>query len=262
MLISLSGFFSDGKSVRKPLVSAFVKRLLELQEWMQNQTDHRFYSSSLLFLCDGIVEKKNEEPQVDIRMIDFAHVFPIKDGGKDESYISGLTNLIKFMRSLAGESVDEKPKEVKKAASSSEVKTAPEPERKEKVEVDEKEEKEEEEETKEQTKEPDDEDKPVLEDESPKKSKKNKKKGSKDKKKKKKIDDLPQDDGGQHVVQVKEHLLEEASKTAPTASEKGMQTLSVMAHPGVQAVKDKYEGEEEFALELEPPTPESGSESS
>jgi len=62
-------------------------------------------------------------------------------------------------------------------------------------------------------------------------------------------------------VQVKEQLLEEASKTAPTASEKGMQTLSVTAHPGVKTVKDKYEEEEEFALELEPPTTESGSES-
>jgi hypothetical protein len=66
---------------------------------MEQQSDLRFYSSSLLFVCDGI-EEKEKQPQISLRMIDFAHVFPIKDGGKDDCYLIGLRNLIKIMQNL------------------------------------------------------------------------------------------------------------------------------------------------------------------
>jgi hypothetical protein len=35
-----------------------------------------------------------------LKMIDFAHVSEIKDGGRDEGYIFGLKNLIKFLEDI------------------------------------------------------------------------------------------------------------------------------------------------------------------
>jgi len=37
----------------------------------------------------------------DIRMIDFAHVSDIKDGGIDDGYLFGLRNLINFFTKLS-----------------------------------------------------------------------------------------------------------------------------------------------------------------
>jgi len=129
MLNSLALFFSDGGFVRMPLVRAFLKKLLELQQWMEQQTDHRFYSSSLLFVCDGVLEKKGEEPKVNLRMIDFAHVFPIQDGGKDEGYLAGLKNLVKFMNDLMEKEIqiknEDAPKKKKEKRKSKEQSMSP-----------------------------------------------------------------------------------------------------------------------------------------
>lgn len=41
----------------------------------------------------------NKSPlRADIRMIDFAHVHAITDGGIDEGYLKGLTNLLAFFK--------------------------------------------------------------------------------------------------------------------------------------------------------------------
>jgi 1D-myo-inositol-tetrakisphosphate 5-kinase/inositol-polyphosphate multikinase len=80
-LASLSRFFNNGREMR----------------WFEHQHDLRFYSSSLLFLYEGDV---TAEPRFEIRMIDFAHVHEIKDGGRDEGYLVALKNLIKFLKQI------------------------------------------------------------------------------------------------------------------------------------------------------------------
>lgn len=62
-----------------------------------NLTPLRFYSSSLLFVYEGLlcipIIYKLGNPNVPfkstVKMIDFAHVFPITDGGTDEGYYKG-----------------------------------------------------------------------------------------------------------------------------------------------------------------------------
>jgi len=97
---SLSKFLDNGEQIRKELVDGFIEILRKIQAFFDGQRELRFYSSSLLFLYDG---KKPEDatPRVDIRMIDFAHVHEIKDGGKDDGYIFGLKNLIEQLEKIS-----------------------------------------------------------------------------------------------------------------------------------------------------------------
>eukprot|EP01120_Amphizonella_sp_Union-15-10_P010269 TRINITY_DN408_c0_g2_i1.p1 TRINITY_DN408_c0_g2~~TRINITY_DN408_c0_g2_i1.p1 ORF type:complete len:456 (-),score=109.09 TRINITY_DN408_c0_g2_i1:31-1266(-) len=96
---SLKLFFDNGKEIRNDVIKAFLPKLDALLEFFNKNTHLRFYSSSILFLYDG--DKSN--PEVRLKMIDFAHVFEIKDSGKDEGYLIGLNNLIKFMKQIADE---------------------------------------------------------------------------------------------------------------------------------------------------------------
>jgi hypothetical protein len=50
---------------------------------------------------DSDEELRNErEPLVDLRMIDFAHVFDGEPGCSDENYIFGLNNLISSIEAI------------------------------------------------------------------------------------------------------------------------------------------------------------------
>jgi Inositol polyphosphate kinase len=89
---SMRCFFHDGASLHADVVKESLCKLHTLREWMSAQRRLRFFSSSLLFVYDG------EHPQeVRLRMIDFAHVFKIKDNGCDEGYLTGLNNLINIL---------------------------------------------------------------------------------------------------------------------------------------------------------------------
>jgi len=100
MTDSLKVFFDNGEEIRKELIEGFLELLVKIQNWINNQSDLRFYSSSLLFLYDG--KKEQGKPKVDIKMIDFAHVHKITDNGKDDGYIFGLKNLIETLEKIKG----------------------------------------------------------------------------------------------------------------------------------------------------------------
>jgi len=95
---SIGLFFNNGESIRKDVIKAFLPKLKQVEQWFKSQKHLRFYSSSLLFIYEG---SSTEPVKVDVRMIDFAHVHEIHDGGKDDGYITGLTNLIKAFEQLA-----------------------------------------------------------------------------------------------------------------------------------------------------------------
>jgi len=98
MAESIAIFFSDGVSVRKNVIKALLPKLKKIQEYFESQHDLRFFSSSLLFLFEGL---DSESVKVDVRMIDFAHVHQIHDGGRDEGYLVGMKNLMKIFEDLA-----------------------------------------------------------------------------------------------------------------------------------------------------------------
>jgi hypothetical protein len=79
MKTSLLEFFHNGKRSRLDLVELFLEKLRAILRWFESQGKMRFYSSSLLFIYDGV---EKDQANVDVRMIDFAHVHEITDGGK------------------------------------------------------------------------------------------------------------------------------------------------------------------------------------
>jgi len=95
---SLTKFFDNGEDIRKELVDGFLEILRKILAFFDGQKELRFYSSSVLFLYDG--KKTDATPKVDIRMIDFAHVHPVTDDGRDEGYIFGLKNLIERIEKI------------------------------------------------------------------------------------------------------------------------------------------------------------------
>ena len=66
----------------------------------QSRRACRFYGSSLLLIYEG---DEKEPPKTDVRMIDFAHVYPITDGGIDAGYMHGIDTLVKNLSALQNE---------------------------------------------------------------------------------------------------------------------------------------------------------------
>jgi len=94
---NLRTFFNNGERFRDDLVRYFLAELERVDHFMQNNHKRRFYSSSLLFVYDA----NNPQPHGRCKMIDFAHVFEIREpNGRDEGYIYGLERLIQMFRAL------------------------------------------------------------------------------------------------------------------------------------------------------------------
>eukprot|EP01118_Nematostelium_gracile_P004140 TRINITY_DN14876_c0_g2_i1.p1 TRINITY_DN14876_c0_g2~~TRINITY_DN14876_c0_g2_i1.p1 ORF type:complete len:294 (+),score=78.41 TRINITY_DN14876_c0_g2_i1:52-933(+) len=95
-LESLKVYFHNGNALRSELVPSFIELLKNIHAHVDEQRHLRIYSSSLLFIYDGV----SDNSKVDLRMIDFAHVHPITDGGKDDGYIFGVSNLIEHLQKI------------------------------------------------------------------------------------------------------------------------------------------------------------------
>jgi phosphatidylinositol phospholipase C, delta len=97
-------FFDTGdkkRDWRQDVVAPFTEQLLLIQKHFRKQTDLQFISSSLLFVYDAVGDAKCV-----VKMIDFAHVFPLSDGEHDEGYLTGLKNLLPvFEGMVAGNKV-------------------------------------------------------------------------------------------------------------------------------------------------------------
>jgi len=93
----LRTFFHNGQTLRVDVIRHFLAQLEQVWAFMSTQHKVRMYSSSLLFVYDAM----NNEAHGRMKLIDFAHVFDIKDGGLDESYLFGLEKLVGYFRELA-----------------------------------------------------------------------------------------------------------------------------------------------------------------
>ena len=136
-------FFFNGRTFRCEIIEFFVKRLEAFLKVMENDlSSYRFYSSSLLLVYEGEVREAvgdtpREDPasmncsdfcssltadcpekciytlldQIDIRIIDFAHVShcdkstanPSCNPGPDNGYIFGLKSVISILRGIQEE---------------------------------------------------------------------------------------------------------------------------------------------------------------
>jgi len=97
-------FFSDGFRLRVKVVRMILDKLEQLLPYIEQQKLFKFYSSSLLLVYEGNEDGENNEGDqnvnVDVRMIDFAHTQPSGGAEGDEGYAFGLCNLISILRKL------------------------------------------------------------------------------------------------------------------------------------------------------------------
>ncbi|XP_002740788.2 inositol hexakisphosphate kinase 1-like, partial [Saccoglossus kowalevskii] len=116
-------FLHNGERLRVELISAIINRLLEMKMMLEKKHSYRFYSSSLLVIYKGEETtsepqmasvgarcRKDCEPNLDVRMIDFAHSTHkgfrgdhTVHSGPDTSYLYGLSNLIRLLMEIQEE---------------------------------------------------------------------------------------------------------------------------------------------------------------
>jgi len=88
-------YLNGTNGVNRLLLSDILHQLHTIRRWFEEQRHFTFYATSLLFVYDADLLEKNASPNVRIRMIDFAHVYPAH-GSQDANYIHGLCNLIQL----------------------------------------------------------------------------------------------------------------------------------------------------------------------
>ncbi|XP_073293271.1 inositol polyphosphate multikinase beta-like [Primulina huaijiensis] len=79
--------------------SGILSQLLELKAWFEDQTMYCFYSCSILLMFENELTSNGINPRVEIKLIDFAHVFE-GEGVIDHNFLGGLCSLIKFIREI------------------------------------------------------------------------------------------------------------------------------------------------------------------
>jgi hypothetical protein len=85
--------FNDGTCIRTDVIRIILYKLRQLLDIMSANTLYRFVSSSILIIYEGDSEHSNN-PHCDIRLIDFVHVYDLKEDERDESFLTGLRNMI------------------------------------------------------------------------------------------------------------------------------------------------------------------------
>ena len=99
LVYALAHFFGAPEYDHRAIVRAVLERLVTLEEVMSKQHQFTFIASSLLIVYDGAV--RSTRPSVDVRLVDFAHVFPTSTS--DENFLFGLRNCIEYLNMLLEE---------------------------------------------------------------------------------------------------------------------------------------------------------------
>ena len=81
----------NGKTtINKEAVKYYIETIKQILNIIETKTTRIMIGSSLLFALS------NTDNKYDLKAIDFAHVFPLEEGGKDTGYIKGLKSLIEL----------------------------------------------------------------------------------------------------------------------------------------------------------------------
>lgn len=96
VLHGLGLFFHNGLGFRHEVLQGCLEEVGGVACAMRTQTSHLFFCSSLLLVYDG--EVSNQRCRVGV--IDFAHVVPMGEGGRDEGYFYSVQSLHKHLSQL------------------------------------------------------------------------------------------------------------------------------------------------------------------
>lgn len=94
-------YLDNGSRLRTELIPLFKEKLKKIEQWFETQHELRFYGSSILLIYEGD-EDAPDPNKVDVRMIDFAHIWPMKDGGVEEGYLYGLRSFMDHLDYVDG----------------------------------------------------------------------------------------------------------------------------------------------------------------
>lgn len=94
-------FFTLDTQLVLPAVDLVLEKLHTFLAWFESQSQFSFYASSLLVVyeSDPACWPTYKTQIADVRLIDFAHVFPITEG-RDENFLKGLRTLIGYLERL------------------------------------------------------------------------------------------------------------------------------------------------------------------
>ena len=98
---------STDRDLAQKLAQLFIEKLKKVEALFQTQTTYNFYASSLLFVYDAEGAKNSKDlgsdklqEFVNVKMIDFAHVWPAEEGKIDQNYLKGVQSLIKLFSNV------------------------------------------------------------------------------------------------------------------------------------------------------------------
>lgn len=113
LISTFKTFLQTDNPSKADIIPLLIERLEKLLSVVKRLDTFRFYTSSLLIVYEGNVDRfdrQSDSHLVDIRMIDFAHsthrlmaAENAENSGPDGGYIFGLTNLIALLRDMATE---------------------------------------------------------------------------------------------------------------------------------------------------------------
>jgi hypothetical protein len=112
---NLLQFLNNGLKFRVDVIEPIIGKLKNLHQILKTKHSYRFYGSSLLVLydgCEAAMQSSESPPNVDVRMIDFAHSTHngyIHDAkihiGPDHGYLFGLDNLVKIFQEIKNDCI-------------------------------------------------------------------------------------------------------------------------------------------------------------
>mmetsp|Transcript_10973 Transcript_10973/g.20178 ORF Transcript_10973/g.20178 Transcript_10973/m.20178 type:complete len:405 (-) Transcript_10973:282-1496(-) len=111
LIHSIDEFFTNEKGHRKKILDNFITQILKLLTVISEQKSFQFFSSSLLFICEGChpedqkrlhgTIKNGDYDRVDLRFIDFAQAaVDTEKKGVDEGFLLGLQNIVDILRNV------------------------------------------------------------------------------------------------------------------------------------------------------------------
>ena len=104
LLYGMAHFFGAPENDHRPYVQAVLERLVVLEQLMSKQYEFVFIASSLLIVYDGGKRDNGKDIKIDVRLVDFAHVFPSSSNTEvDENFLFGLRHCIEYLKNLLDE---------------------------------------------------------------------------------------------------------------------------------------------------------------
>ena len=111
LMHSIDEFFTNENGLREKILDNFITQILKLLTVISEQKSFQFFSSSLLFICEGChpedqkrlhgTIKNDDYDRVDLRFIDFAQAaVDTEKKGVDEGFLLGLKNIVDIMRNV------------------------------------------------------------------------------------------------------------------------------------------------------------------